>query len=490
MKWHLSRQTLLLALGLLSLLPYLYALHLQDLRQHTAEFEFAFFAAFGLYALATLFVLRDQAPVTGRELFLLFAFAIVFRAVLLFTPPTLSDDMYRYLWDGRVQALHISPYAYPPDDPRLTNLRDDAIYPRVNRPSVVTVYPAGSELAYAAIWRIVPDDVRWFQIAMAAGDLLAGVLLLFLLRALHRPERLVLIYLWSPLVIFETAHAAHIDGLVVPLLVGAWLARVKGRDGWVGALLGVAASFKLYPALLLPALWRWRDDQGRLRPAWQMPLAFAAAFLLPYLPYLLQGNGVVGFLPEYFDERFNMGLAGVITHYLEQPPNRFFYKIAEISGGNFQHVTNALLLAALVLTGFALVLRAARGVSGEEAVRRSIWIIGAFTLFTQNLFPWYMLWLVPLLTLFVQAGRLGLRLNAWTGWFIFSGLVALAYTFFIGWTPISWVPWVEFGPLYAFLVIPAAWEAVDQIIRGKPQRDTSLRPVPRFPFFLSRWGGG
>ncbi len=470
----------MITLGLVSLVPYLYALQLQDLRQHTVEFEFAFFTAFGLYVLATLLVLRDHAPVTGRELFLLFAFAIVFRVVLVLNPPTLSDDMYRYVWDGRVQAQDISPYAYPPDAPRLASLRDNAIYPRINRPGAVTVYPAGAELAYAAIWRIVPDDVRWFQIVMAGGDLLAGVLLLFLLRALHRPERLVLIYLWSPLVIFETAHAAHIDGLVVPLLVGAWLARVKGRDGWVGTLLGVAASFKLYPALLLPALWRWRDDQGRWRPAWQMPLAFAAAFALPYLPYLLQGSGVVGFLPEYFDERFNMGLAGLITHYLGQPPDPLFYKIAEISGGNFQHVTNALLLVSLVLTGLALILRAARGVSGERAVRRCIWIIGAFTLFTQNLFPWYMLWLAPLLALFLQPGRLGLKLNAWTGWFLFSGLVVLAYTFFIVWKPVGWVPWVEFVPLYIFLLIPAAWKAVGQVIKRKPQRETSLYPAPRF----------
>jgi alpha-1,6-mannosyltransferase len=521
----ITRFRLLIALGLLSFIPYLHALQLQDLRQHTVEFEYAFFAAFGLYALAVLLVLRDNqstsslvppglpfdklragSPVaipnscytlrvprmpptpcgtysasrdvpSAGQLAAIFTFAILFRALLVFNPPTLSDDMYRYVWDGRVQAQHLSPYAYPPASPELANLRDGAIYPHINRPDVVPVYPAGAEWVYALIWRIVPDNVRWFQIVMASGDLLAGLLLVLLLRALHRPVQLVLIYLWSPLVLFETAHAAHIDGLVLPLLVGAWLARVKGRDGSVGALLGGAAALKLYPALLLPALFRWRDDQGRLRPAWQMPLAFAVTFFLPYLPYLAQGGRVVGFLPEYFDERFNMGLAGVITHYLEAPPNPFFYEIAEISGGNFQHVTNALLLGSLVLTGLMLGLRPA--VSGEQAVRRSIWIIGAFTLFTQNLFPWYMLWLVPLLALFVQPGRLGFKLNAWTGWFLFSGLVALAYTFFIIWQPVAWVPWVEFGPLYAFLLIPAAWKTVKQVTTRRPPLASSLRTAPR-----------
>ncbi len=73
----------------------------------------------------------------------------------------------------------------------------------------------------------------------------------------------------------------------------------------------------------------------------------------------------------------------------------------------------------------------------EGAVRRSIWLIGAFTLLTQNLFSWYMLWLLPLLALFLKPGcLLGVRADAWTGWRLFCGLVALSYTFFIGWRPV------------------------------------------------------
>jgi alpha-1,6-mannosyltransferase len=491
-----SRLNFLFGLGLLSLIPYLYALGLQDLRLHTVEFELAFFAAFALYVLAVLLMLHDTRPSTTlaphpvltasggslaarlSPLALIFAFAIVFRALLLFTPPTLSDDMFRYVWDGRVQAQGISPYAYPPDAAPLARLRDQAIFPHINRPDAVTVYPAGAEVAFAVIWRIVPDSVRWFQIVMAAWDLMAGGLLVLLLRAFRLPDRLVLIYLWSPLVIFETAHAAHVDGLVLPLLVAAWLARVKGRDGWVGLLLGAAAAVKLYPALLLPALWRRQDDQGRWRPAWQMPMAFAGAFALPYLPYISQGSGVVGFLPQYFEERFNMGLAGIITHYLDQPPDQFVRRIAELAGGHYQHVVYLLLFTALLFVGLLLVLRPAG--NGGDAVRRSIWIVGAFTLFTQDLFPWYMLWSVPLLALFVRPGRLGFKLDAWTGWFVFSGLVALAYTFFIVWKPVDWVPWVEFLPLYAFLLIPPAWRAAQHFgaARWSSRRTPDSTTIP------------
>ena len=296
----------LLALGVVSLIPYGGALWLNDLRAHTREFEIVFFAAFALYAVAVVRVLRiaEDVPWPRGTLPLIFGFAVLFRALLVFSTPTLTDDMYRYVWDGRVQAQGLNPYALPPDAPALTSLRDEAVWPFINRKSVVTVYPAGAQLAFAALWRLVPDNVRWFQVAMASGDLLAGVLLARLLRALGQPPQRALIYLWSPLVIFETAHAAHVDGLVLPVLVAAWLARACGRDGLTGAFLGLATALKLYPAMLLPALWRPTGDGARGWRRWRMSLSFVAVFAATYVPYLSLGGGVIGFLPTYFTERF------------------------------------------------------------------------------------------------------------------------------------------------------------------------------------------
>ena len=432
------RYGLIAILGLASLLPTLYAVSLGDLRQHTAKFLVAFVVAFGLYGGATALALRLES-FSRRAVAFVFALAVAIQALLLFTRPALSDDMYRYVWDGRVQAQGISPYRYPPDAPELEALRDAEAWPAINRRSAVTVYPPGAEMVYAVLWRIMPDNVGWFQVAMAAGGLLAGGLLLGLLRAMGRSTSRVLIYLWSPLLAFETAHAAHVDGLVLPLLVGAWWARVRERDGLVGLLLGLATAVKLYPILLVPALWRPRHPQGR----WRLPLAFVLSLGACYLPHIwTSGPGVLGYLPRYFGERFNMGLAGLLIRGLERlglDPN----------GGML-----ALTLGTLALLGLAMILRPAA--SGEAAVRRSIWLIGAFTLLTQNLFPWYLLWLLPLVALFLRPGRLlGLRADAWTGWWLFCGLVGLSYTFFIDWQPVPVALWVQFAPLYALLL----WDA-------------------------------
>lgn len=447
MKSRLSTFTLLAVIGTVSIILYGYALWLNDLRLNTIQFEWVFFAAFGLYALATWQILQDDGPTGRRTIILIFAFAIFFQGILIFSKPTLSDDMYRYVWDGRVQAHQINPYLYPPNTPELANLRDSSIWPLINRKPVVTVYPGGAELAFAAIWQLWPDNVDWFKIMMVLSDLVAGVLLLFLLRAMGRSPGLVLIYLWNPLVIFEVAHSAHVDALVLPFLVGAWLARLKGRDALTGLLLGIAASMKLYPVILLPALWRMRDERGRIRAAWVMPLAFLIGFLFPYLPYISIGKGVLGFLPEYFNEAFNFFLTAPLYYWVYQ------------AGGHPALAIQVLIAIVLVVIFLVFLIRPAA--NAETALRRSLWPIGAFALLTTNLYPWYLLWLVPLLAAFLPVRRVESRENfarrllqtSWTGWWLFTGLIALAYIYYIDWWPNFLAIAAQFIPLYEFLLI-------------------------------------
>jgi len=445
-----SRRAWCAALGLFSLAPYLVALSLRDLRQHMVEFELAFFAAFALYILAVALTLRvrDDEPANRSWLVLIFALGIAFRVVLIFSEPRLSDDMYRYVWEGRIQASGFSPYLTPPDAPELVPLRDETIWPLMNRKNFTTVYPPGAELMFAALWRSVPDSARWFQIVMASADVLAGALLAVLLRALGQPVQRVLIYLWSPLVIFETAHSAHMDALVLPLLVGAWLMRVKGRDGWTGALLGAATALKLYPALLLPALWRPRDDAGRGRPAWRMPLVFSVVAGAAYVPYLARGSFSLAYLPTYLAEIGNMSLAYPII------------QITQALGGRPEWVVHGLMAITQGLIGLTWIARPAA--DAVQAVRRCLWPIGAYLVLTPLLHPWYLAWLVPLLAVFLQSGNgWGLRFEALTGWFLFTGVVVLSYTFYIALKTVIWTLPLEFVPLYVFLVPEAIrlWRA-------------------------------
>jgi len=439
-----ARKWIPILLGILLVATYIFAFALKDLRRNTVAFEYLFLAAFLFYTLACFYILGLKDVNPRFPYWTLGLVALTF-AILALTRPTLSDDMYRYVWDGRVQAQGISPYRYPPDAPELAYLRDAAIYPSINRKNVVTVYPPGAEGAYALLWRILPDNVHWFQFVMAFGALFAGGLLIGLLRDLGRAPERALIYLASPLLAYETAHAAHLDGLVLPFLVGAWWARTRGRDGWVGVLLGVATAIKLYPALLLPFLWRPQHPKGR----WSMPLAFLLTLAGIYLPYLLNSGGdVLGFLPRYFQESFNVG---PLVLWLWDALWRLGW-----------HSSNRIMILSLgLIVLFACWSFFKPAPDAETALRRCVLPIGALTLLSQNLFSWYMLWLLPLIAIFIEPSskNLGLfalpRLDAWTGWWLFCGLIGLSYTFFIVWKPVDVAIYAQFLPLYAILLFDA-----------------------------------
>src|SRR5574341_1256967 len=84
------------------------------------------------------------------------------------------------------------------------------------------------------------------------------------------------------------------------------------------------------------------------------------------------------------------------------------------------------------------------------------WRTPCFKWTTQNLFAWYLLWLLPLIALLVEPGQfLGVKFSAMSAWLIFSGLIGLSYLFFVQWKPYPWVQMLEFIPLYLMLIVAA-----------------------------------
>ncbi len=457
---------LLVLLGSASWLCYLAAFALGDLRRNTIGFVVVSLAAFVLYLTASALVLGRAADGTRNQLsgnrivnfqlIIIVLFASLFRLTLLPTRPTLSDDMFRYIWDGRVQGHGMSPYQYPPKATELADLRrgDLTVWKYINRKEVVTVYPPGAQLAFAAIWRIVGDSVIGFKAVFVIAELLGGLVLVRLLQHFEHPPERILIYLWSPLLIFEVAHAGHIDGLMLPLLIAAFWARVKERHWLLGICLGLAAMIKLFPALLLPALLPV-SQVGSLRqrylPSFKTILGFCFVITACYLVYILRGASPLGFLPNYFNENFNLGLA------------RFLFDLAGQIGVPKATLVNIVTFGGLAGLGLLFVIKPAA--SHRAALGRCIWLIGWFTLFTQNLFSWYLLWLLPLIVLFVEPGKvLGFKLSAAIAWLIFSGTIMLSYLFFIQWRVVGWGQVAEYAPLYALLL--AAW--VKQILGNPP----------------------
>ncbi|HZH90937.1 MAG TPA: glycosyltransferase 87 family protein, partial [Pyrinomonadaceae bacterium] len=285
---------LLVALGLASLALYRYGLNFDK----TRPIQIVWFlkVAFGhcaLYALAAWLVWR--AGERRSTLLLVVVFAAAFRLSVLFAPPFLSDDIYRYVWDGRVQAAGVNPFRHVPAADALRFLRDAEIYPNINRRDYApTIYPPLAQMIFFLTTR-VSESIVWMKAVMVLFEAAGLCALVALLASFKLPRGRVLLAAWHPLAVWEIAGSGHLDALVICFIALALLARRRERENLTGALLAAAALVKLFPLLLLPAFYR--------RRSWRMPLAFCVTFAAGYLPYLSVGaRRVLGFLPGYANE--------------------------------------------------------------------------------------------------------------------------------------------------------------------------------------------
>src|ERR1700719_3890775 len=217
--------------------------------------------------------LAERAP-PERALWLVFGIGIFLRAYVLLYDPLLSSDIYRYVWDGRVQAAGINPYRYFPADEALAFLRDGAIFPHINRvDSAVTIYPPVAKFFFFIVTRM-GENVTTMRLAMLGCESVTVTLIMLLLRRMDRPVTRVIAYLWHPLPLWEIANSGHVDALMVALmLLGLWIA-LTGRALRGAVLIAFSVLVKPYVAPVLAGIWRPWDPR--------MPLVVIAAAALCY----------------------------------------------------------------------------------------------------------------------------------------------------------------------------------------------------------------
>jgi hypothetical protein len=333
-----------------------------------------------IYAAAcwlTLRLERTAGPGAQRRALLVVLAAGICARLLLIGAPPVSTDIYRYVWDGRVQAAGINPYRFRPAEPPVAFLRDATVYPQINRAATaVTIYPPLAQMIFFTVTRVA-NSVTGMKAAMAAFDLATMGALLALLRSHGVAESRLVFYAWNPLPLFEFAGSGHIDAAAIALMLLACLAARGNRPAGAGVLLGAAALVKFFPLVIAPALYR--------RWGWRLPAALAATVAVLYLPYLGVGRQVFGFLPGYIREE---GLASGSGFFLLNALSAAFPlptwgTAAYLAGG-------AVLLAGLA---WIVVMRPDPAVSLTGALL----LLAVFTLWMSPHLAWYFTWCLPFL---------------------------------------------------------------------------------------------
>jgi hypothetical protein len=347
-----------------------------------------------LYAVFAWALLRASSRLSAGQIrhytVYLFGLAILLRALILFAPPH-STDVFRYIWDGRVQADGINPYRYIPADPALAHLRDSGIYPNINRRDYApTIYPPAAQAIYFTVTRL-SESVTMMKAAMLAFEAAVVWALVQLLAARGRPIILASLYLLHPLAIWEIAGSGHIDIAAVAFIFLGLLAAEKGKRFASGAAFAAGVLTKYFPLALTPALYKRWD--------WRMPAAFAATAVALYLPYLSAGSKVFGFIGGYAGEELRAGEG--------------LYLAAILKLAGFGEAALPVFFGGAALTLFVLAWRTGFRASPEKPDLQGAFSLAiAFTVLFSPHYAWYFLWLVPFLCFFPRPSVFWLTLSA------------------------------------------------------------------------------
>ena len=369
-----------------------------------------------------------RGGLSRRALIAVLALAALMRLLVLFAPPYLSDDINRYVWDGRVEGAGINPYRYVPADPQLAALRDEAIYPNINRSDYApTIYPPVAEYIFYLGTRL-SESLTAMKATMLAFELAGVLLLLRLLGSWGLPRERILIYVWHPLPLWEFAGSGHVDAAIVAFVALALWARRREAAWLTGSALAAAALVKFFPAIVFTALYRRWD--------WKMPVAAAATVTIAYLPFIGAGNAVLGFLPGYLREE---GL---------QSGGGFFLWNVLANVPPLAHIGPKLYVA---LAAAALALLAVRSLftAEDRYLAAAMMLAVAATVLLSPHYPWYFAWIVPFLCFTPRPSVLYLTLACPLLYFVPGGPDPEGARM-----PFEWA---IYGPFTALLALELAW---------------------------------
>jgi hypothetical protein len=374
--------------------------------------------------------------------------AISLRLLLIPLAPSLSGDVLRYVWDGRVVTAGANPYELTPADPALEALRDSR-WEVMPHKDVATVYPPFALVVFS-IAAHLPLPVYGLKAILALVDLVGCWALLALAGRRGLPSSRVVAYAWNPLLTLEVAGMGHVDALgVTAMILGVQrLGRGGRRPATAAAWAAVGSLAKLVPAVALPM---WARQSGS--PARFLVVA-GCVLALGVVPVVVATGGIPPGLVRYaVSWEFNGPLFEPLWRGLEAigAPDAAAAVLDRLKTATGRHeLWNRVYpyrypqFLAKLLLWCGMLWAVARSLAWRDPVAGSGRLLGTVMLFSATVYPWYLLWVLPWaalcrqrawlalaaliqLTYLAQAGRLALFPWTWLAvWLPFAVLLAAA----------------------------------------------------------------
>jgi len=463
-----------------------------------------YFALFILYALGSNYVWKTGENKTN--FWTIIIFGLLFRAAILPAQQIQEDDIYRYLWDGKVFSHGINPYKYAPeqiDNFKELLVRDPVLFQdtyddknleellylydlkwendtarifkeRINHPDVPTIYPPLAQYVFRIIHDIKPDSILTMRLGFLLFDLVALIFIILTLKELGLNRNYCLLYFWSPLVIKETFNSTHLDIIGLSFLCVSIYLLVKKRFTFSTIFLALSVLGKLYPIILFPLYLKQAflagtpNSSKRLTQPLICTSIFASVIGVFYLPFIKIGEGAFEGLRVFSTYwQSNDSIFALLTFFYRKI--LAFLDIASQNEFLFSYDVPSMLskLTVLAILGSTLLYLLYRP---TKSVLQDVFLIMTMVFLlspVQN--PWYLCWIVPFLCFY-----------KWRSLILLTGLVSIYYMeFYLDYQEmpqyLPWLPWIQYIPFYVFLAFEvrknfmnAKFDGNDLITDSKP----------------------
>lgn len=340
--------------------------------------------------------------VSRRSVYFFLIIGVLLRFLLIFSLPNLSDDIYRFIWDGRLLVAGLNPFDYLPshyieNDIQVKGLDTD-LFNKLNSPNYFTIYPPVNQAIFALAAWLSPSSIWGSSIVMKSFLFLCEVgsifLIIRLLKHFHLPASNALLYALNPLIILEVMGNIHFEGaMVFFMLLVIWLLFIKRN--WLAS--GVAFAFsvasKLLPLMFLPLLLR--RIAGAVTPLYRVE-TWRSLDWRKVASYLVLIGGVlfVLFFP-LFNLDFIRNFGDSLNLYFQKFEfNASLYYLFrwigfQMRGYNIIHSLGPF-LAIISFVSILLITLLEQKTDGLSLFKRLLFTISIYLFCTTTVHPWYL----------------------------------------------------------------------------------------------------
>ena len=317
--------------------------------------------------------------------------AILFRFIFVFSIPVLSNDFYRFLWDGHLIRLGINPFLYTPEQiiDTLSFPLADKLYQGMGAlsQSNYTCYPSLHQFIFFLASIISPNSIFGSIVVLHIFMLLAAIGNIYFIHELlirwNLPKVNLVLFALNPFIIIELTGNLHFEGIMIFFLIWAMYLLSKSKHLIAGIVFGLSASIKLIPFIFIPILFR---KLGARR--W---LIFCIITGITFL---------VLFIPFFNKEMINNFFTSLDLYFQKFEFNASIYYIIRaigyhIKGYNIIHTAGIILgitafVSVLIITVFT------KKTSGYHIFKPMMFTLTIYYFLSTTVHPWYITTVVAL----------------------------------------------------------------------------------------------